>query len=67
MELYRDYSYKKIADDYYLVFEETKQPHQEIGGFTHKEIFIYPKYKGMGLGYVITTFMKEVYKNNKRL
>lgn len=60
MELYRDYSCKKIADDYYLVFDESETPHQEIGGFTHNEIFIYPKYKENSFGVLINIFMKNV-------
>ena len=58
---YCDFSCKKIAEDYYLVFMDTYGCKEEVGGFTHGEIFIYPKYKGHSLGYVIRQFMEEVY------
>jgi len=56
---YCDFSCKKIADDYYLVFLEREDTKEEIGGFTDGNIFIYPKYKGWGLGFVIRKFMEE--------
>ena len=61
MLIYNDYSCKKIADDYYLVFIlNGDKGEEEIGGFNGKELFIYPKFKGQGLGYLIRLFMKDV-------
>jgi len=62
MELYSDFYCKKIADDYYLVFKGLMGVGEkiEIGGFCGKDIFIYPKYKGLGYGYLIRLFMKDV-------
>lgn len=58
---YDDFSCKKIAEDYYLVFIHNKFEKKEVGGFTKGEIFIYPQYKGWGLGYIIRLFMKDIY------
>ena len=57
---YNYFSCQKIVEDYYLVFMITDYKKEEIGGFTKGEIFIYPKFKGQGLGYLIRLFMKEV-------
>jgi hypothetical protein len=57
---YNDFSCQKIAEDYYLVFFHKNHEKEEIGGFTKGQIFIYPKFKGQGLGYVIRLFMKEI-------
>jgi hypothetical protein len=57
---YNDFSCQKIAEDYYLVFIMNGLNKEEVGGFTKGEIFIYPKFKGQSLGYVIRLFMKDV-------
>jgi hypothetical protein len=59
---YNDFSCTKIAEDYYLVFLLNGLEKEEVGGFTKGEIFIYPKYKGWGLGYLIREFMKDLIK-----
>ncbi|NBO98711.1 MAG: hypothetical protein EBU90_01075 [Proteobacteria bacterium] len=60
MICYNDYSCKKIANDYYLVFLRKEDgTEEEVGGFTNGELFIYPKFKGISLGYVIRLFMKD--------
>jgi hypothetical protein len=59
MICYNDYCCQKIAEDYYLVFIIEGLKKEEVGGFTKGEIFIYPKYKGWSLGYVIRLFMEE--------
>jgi len=61
MSIYNDYTCKKIADDYYLVFlSKGVNEEEEVGGFNSKELFIHPKFKGQGLGYLIRLFMKDV-------
>jgi len=59
--LYNDYSCKRIADDYYLVFLRKEDgTEEEVGGFTNGGIFIYPKFKGLSLGYLIRLFMEDI-------
>jgi hypothetical protein len=58
---YLDFSCKRIAEGYYLVFVHDGNEKNEIGGFTHGEVFIYPAYKYSGFGKVIVDFMKETY------
>lgn len=59
---YNDFSCKKIAEDYYLVFIHKNCEKEEVGGFTKGDIFIYPKFKGQSLGYLIRLFMKDFIK-----
>jgi hypothetical protein len=56
----RDFSCKKIAENCYLVFLHKDNQKIEVGGFSNRQMFIYPNYKGCGLGTIIKSFMEDI-------
>jgi hypothetical protein len=59
--LYNDYNCKKTTDDLFIVYEFEDLKEEAIGEFNSKgEIIIYEKFKGLSLGTLIRSFIKDL-------
>ena len=59
---YEDYKFKKIKDDLYILYR-FEEKEEEAAEFNLKgEYKIYPEFKGLSLGYIIKSFIKDLNK-----